>query len=92
MPTIESTVAQMPLFVSSRPTAGPTISVPSRLKPPRLLALSAASIFSAVVLSEAPASAPTSGTRIIICRWDGSPDTLMTRSWPNVGSSAARTC
>ena len=38
----------------------------------------------AVVLSEAPASAPTSGTRIIIWCCDGSPDELMTRSWPNV--------
>jgi len=48
--------------VSSRPTVGPTISVPCRLKLPILLLRSASSTCCAVPLSDPPDSAPLCGT------------------------------
>ena len=69
----DNTVACSPLLRSSRPTAGPTISVPDLLKVPTVPCLSAFSTASAVVLSDAPDSAPTCGTRIITSRREASP-------------------
>ena len=69
----ERTNAEIPFCVSSSPTAGPTISVPTTLKFPRFPLRSAASTACATTLSEAPCSAPTCGTRTITWRSGASP-------------------
>ena len=61
----DKAVAQMPLLVSSRPTDGPTISVPATLKLPMLFALSAVTTVFAVLLRALPASAPVMRTRVV---------------------------
>ena len=68
MPTSDNTVAQKPFVFSSWPTVGLTISVPTTLKPPTLLFVSASTTACFVLLSAVPDSARTVGTRTMICR------------------------
>jgi hypothetical protein len=95
MPISEKTVASSALPRSSCPTAGPTISVPTRVKFPRFALRRAFSTCSAVEESAVPDSAPTVGTRIITWFFAGSPNELMIASAPPPGnpwSIACRTC
>ncbi len=92
MATIDSTVAQMPLRVSSSPTMGPTISLPTMLKLPRLDCFKALVICSRERLNDPSDSLPTSGTRTMILCSPGAPYSCTDVSTPgNACCMAPRT-